>query len=168
MRRDYKHDLTDTNSTRTPTVSLGFSSIPFSLDEQIEKTEFEALFDWFAIESAWTAQEGIDVSVALNKYKVKVHKSDDDVSIMKKKKIREIVLVVRNDVRVGAKQADSLFKHISRAIDQEPTLKAKPWHHAKELGKRQMVWTHERQDGGRKVIRPIIEKAVKEWDGASV
>ncbi|CRK34298.1 hypothetical protein BN1723_003999 [Verticillium longisporum] len=39
-----------------------------------------------------------------------------------------------------------------------------PWHRADELGKRQMVWTHEREDAGRKVIRPLIEGAVEAWD----
>ncbi|KAI5361163.1 Putative DDH domain, DHHA2 domain, DHHA2 domain superfamily, DHH phosphoesterase superfamily [Septoria linicola] len=157
LRRDYKGDLVDTPSPRTPTVSLGFASIPFSLDEQIEKTEFGALFDWFAIEAAWTAQVGMDISVALNKYKVKDEHG-------KKQKIREIVLVVRSDVRIDEDQADDLFRTVSKAIEEEPTLKAKPWYRADELGQRQMVWTHEREDAGRKVIRPIIEKAVEAWD----
>lgn len=83
LRRDWKGDLVDTPSPLTPTVSLGFASIPYSLDEQIEKTEFEALFDWFAIEAAWTAQLGTDINITLNKYKIK----DKDG---KKKKIREV------------------------------------------------------------------------------
>ncbi|PIB01365.1 putative exopolyphosphatase [Cercospora beticola] len=157
LRRDYKGDLVDTPSPRTPTVSLGFASIPFSLDEQIEKTEFQALFDWFAIEAAWTAQVGMDISVALNKYKVKDKHGN-------KQKIREIVLVVRSDVRIDEDQADDLFRTVSKAIEEEPTLDAKPWHRADELGRRQMVWYHKREDAGRKVIRPIIEKAVEAWD----
>lgn len=155
LRRDWKGDLVDTPSPRTPTVNLGFSSIPFSLDEQIEKTEFEALFDWFAIEAAWTAQSDTDISVALNKYKIKNKKG-------KKEKIREIVLVVRTDIRIDEDQADSLFATVKKAIEAHPDLKAKPWHRADELGKRQMVWTHE--GAGRKMIRPIIEKAVMDWD----
>lgn len=158
LRRDWKGDFVNTPSPRTPTVMLGFSSIPYSLDAQIKKTEFEELFDWFAIEAAWTAQEGTDISVALNKYKV------TDKKTGKKHKIREIVLVVRSDVRIDEVQADDLFRTVSRAIENEPTLKAKPWHRAAELGRRQMVWTHEREDAGRKIIRPIIEKAVEQWD----
>lgn len=157
LRRDWKGDLVDTPSPRTPTVSLGFSSIPYSLDEQISKTEFEELFDWFAIEAAWTAQVGADISVALNKYKTRDEHG-------KKRKIREIVLCVRNDVRIDEEQADSLFRTVSRAIEKDETLKAKPWHRASELGRRQMVWTHEREDAGRKVIRPIIEAAVESWE----
>ncbi|EME38190.1 hypothetical protein DOTSEDRAFT_181967 [Dothistroma septosporum NZE10] len=135
LRRDWKGDLVDTPSPRTPTVSLGFASIPFSLDEQTKKTEFEELFDWFAVKD----KRG------------------------KKHKIREIVLVVRSDVRIDDVQADALFKTVSEAVEKEPTLEAKPWHRANELGRRQMVWTHEREDAGRKVIRPIIEKAVEQW-----
>jgi exopolyphosphatase len=157
LRRDWKGDLVDTPSPRTPTVNLGFSSIPYSMDEQIEKTEFHALFDWFAIEAAWTAESSTDISVALNKYKIR----DEDGN---KQKIREIVLVVRSDVRITEDQADDLFRTVSKAIEEDPTLKAKPWHRANELGKRQMVWTHEKEDAGRKVIRPIIERSVKNWD----
>ncbi|KAI9170690.1 putative exopolyphosphatase [Paramyrothecium foliicola] len=157
LRRDWKGDLVDTPSPRTPTVSLGFSSIPYSFDEQIEKTEFGELFDWFAIEAAWTAQVGADISVALNKYKTRD-------ATGKKRKIREIVLVVRKDVRINEKQADSLFRVVADAIEKDKTLDVKPWHRAKELGRRQMVWTHEREDAGRKVLRPIIEAAVEAWD----
>lgn len=160
LRRDWKGDLVDTPSPRTPTVSLGFSSIPYSLDEQIEKTNFGELFDWFAIEAAWTAQVGADVSVALNKYKTR------DAS-GKKRKIREIVLVVRNDVRINDMQADDLFEKVSKAIEADETLKVKPWHKASQLGRRQMAWTHERADAGRKVLRPIIEAAVESWDIAA-
>ncbi|RBQ86370.1 hypothetical protein VDGD_00274 [Verticillium dahliae] len=157
LRRDWKGDLVDTPSPRTPTVSLGFGSIPYSLEEQIKKTEFGELFDWFAIEAAWTAQVGADISVALNKYKTK------DAS-GKKRKIREIVLVVRTDVRINETQADSLFETVVKAVEADESLNVKPWHRADELGKRQMVWTHEREDAGRKVIRPLIEGAVEAWD----
>jgi len=49
LRRDWKGDLIDTPSPRTPTVSLGFASVPYSMDDQILKTDFAELFDWFAI-----------------------------------------------------------------------------------------------------------------------
>ncbi|KAK7936598.1 dhh phosphoesterase [Apiospora aurea] len=158
LRRDWKGDLVDTPSPRTPTVSLGFSSIPYSMDEQIKnKTEFGELFDWFAIEAAWTAQVGADISIALNKYKTRDAKG-------KKQKIREIVLCVRTDVRINANQADSLFETVSRAIEADQSLDVKRWHRADELGTRQMVWTHEQEEAGRKVIRPLVEAAVEAWD----
>ncbi|KAL8391845.1 hypothetical protein RB595_002159 [Gaeumannomyces hyphopodioides] len=74
LRRDWKGDLVDTYSPRTPTVSLGFSSIPYSLDEQITRTGFGELFDWFAIEAAWTAQVGADISVARTRARTKMEK----------------------------------------------------------------------------------------------
>ena len=92
LRRDWKSDFVDTVSPSTPTVSLGFASVPYSLNYQIEKSEFEELFDWFAIHAAWTAEAGVDVSVTLNKYSV--------CKGGEKQKIREIVLVVRDDVRI--------------------------------------------------------------------
>ncbi|KAK7917939.1 DHH phosphoesterase [Apiospora marii] len=158
LRRDWKGDLVDTPSPRTPTVSLGFSSIPYSMEQQINKTEFGELFDWFAVEAAWTAQVGADISVALNKYKTR------DAETGKKQKIREIVLCVRTDVRINAAQADSLFETVARAIEADASLKVKPWYRAGELGTRQMVWTHTQAEAGRKVIRPIVEAAVQAWD----
>lgn len=158
LRRDWKGDLVDTPSPRTPTVSLGFSSIPYSMDQQINKTEFGELFDWFAVEAAWTAQVGADISIALNKYKTR----DDKTG--KKQKIREIVLCVRTDVRINANQADSLFETVSKAIEADESLNVKRWYRAGELGTRQMVWTHTQEEAGRKVIRPIVEAAVEAWD----
>ncbi|KAF1994162.1 DHH phosphoesterase [Amniculicola lignicola CBS 123094] len=157
LRRDWKGDMVDTPSPRTPAVSLGFASVPYSMDEQIAKTEFEELFDWFAIHAAWTAQIGVDISVSLNKYKTK----DNDG---KKKKIREIVLVVRDDVRIDQVQADSLFKTVKEAIERNSSIvNLKPWHNANQLAPRQMVWSHE-SESGRKLVRPIIEEAVMAWD----
>jgi exopolyphosphatase len=54
LRRDWKGDLIDTPSPRTPTVSLGFASIPYSMDDQILKTDFAELFDWFAVHAVGT------------------------------------------------------------------------------------------------------------------
>lgn len=96
-------------------------------------------------------------ALRLNKYKI--HDKHG-----KKQKIREIVLTVRSDVRIDQAQADSLFETVKKALENEPTLDLKPWHRASKLGRRQMVWTHENEDAGRKVIRPIVEKAVMGWD----
>ena len=115
------------------------------------------LFNWFAVEAAWTAEMGVDISICLNKHKVKVPKTEE------KKKVREIVLVVRDDVRVNETQADELFRVAYRAIEQDRKLKVRAWHRSHELGKWQMVWTHEYEDGGRKYVRPLIEEAVKAW-----
>jgi exopolyphosphatase len=157
LRRDWKGDLIDTPSPRTPTVSLGFASIPYSMDDQIKKTDFAELFDWFAVHAAWTAETGVDISICLNKYKIK-HKHG------KKEKIREVVLTVRDDVRVDQEQADALFKVVKDALENnDHGIELEPWHRADELGPRQMVWTH-KSGAGRKVFRPIVEEAVYGWD----
>ena len=158
LRRDWKGDFVNTPSPRTPTVNLGFASIPISMDAQIERTEWKELFGWFATEAAWTAEQDTDISICLGKYKVK-----KNAHTTKKKKIREIVLVVRDDVRVDDEQADELFKVAYEAIENDKNLNVKPWHRANELGKRQMVWEHEYEDGGRKYVRPLVEEAVRNW-----
>jgi exopolyphosphatase len=145
LRRDWKSDFVETPAERTPTVHLGFASIPVSMDDQIKRTEWEELFNWFAVHAAWTAESGTDISVCLTKYKTKV-KSDVDGK-KKKKKIREIILVVRDDIRVNDMMADELFEVVKEAIEADENLKVKPWHRAGQLGKRQMVWEHEYGDG---------------------
>lgn len=158
LRRDWKGDLVDTPSPRTPTINLGFASIPYSLSNQIRKTSYEELFDWFAIEAAWTAETRTDISVVLTKYKTKTHKG-------KKRKVREIALIVRDNVRIDEEQADSLFETVSKAIEADQGLNVKSWDRADELGKRQMVWVQgEDSNAGRKVVRPLVEKAVMAWD----
>ncbi|KAF1932169.1 DHH phosphoesterase [Didymella exigua CBS 183.55] len=157
LRRDWKGDLIDTPSPRTPTVSLGFASIPYSMDDQIKKTDFAELFDWFAVHAAWTAEAGVDISICLNKYKIKDKHG-------KKEKIREVVLTVRDDVRVDQEQADALFEVVKDALENnDQGIELEPWHRAGELGPRQMVWTHT-SSAGRKVFRPIVEEAVLGWD----
>ncbi|EOA88985.1 uncharacterized protein SETTUDRAFT_46538 [Exserohilum turcica Et28A] len=157
LRRDWKSDVIDTPSPRTPTVSVGFASIPYSMDEQILKTDFQELFDWFAVHAAWTAQADVDVSVSVNKYK----KSYKDGT---KEKIREVVLVVRDDVRIDQDQADSLFAVVKEAMENNGLdIDFQPWHRADELAPRQMVWVHT-SNAGRKAIRPLVEEAVMGWD----
>jgi exopolyphosphatase len=157
LRRDWKGDLIDTPSPRTPTVSLGFASIPYSMDSQILKTDFAELFDWFAVHAAWTAETGVDISICLNKYK-KHYKNGE------KEKIREIVLTVRDDVRINQDEADSLFRVVKEALENNKEgIELVPWHRADELSARQMVWTH-KSGAGRKIIRPIVEEAVMAWD----
>ncbi|KAF1359497.1 DHH phosphoesterase [Lizonia empirigonia] len=137
LRRDWKGDLIDTPSPRTPAVSLGFASIPYSMDEQIKKTDFAELFDWFATRNKQTGA---------------------------KEKIREVVLTVRDDVRVDQEQADALFELVKHALEHNTEgIELKPWHRAQELSARQMVWTHT-SNAGRKVFRPIVEEAVYGWD----
>ena len=156
LRRDWKGDMVDTPSPNTPTVSLGFASIPYSLEEQIAKTPFGELFHWFALHAAWTAAINTDIDICLNKYKVKTKGG-------KKKKVREIVLTVRDDQRIDRAQAESLFKAVAEALEGEENLGLKRWERAGELSPMQMVWTHE-SGAGRKVVRPIVERAVRGWD----
>jgi exopolyphosphatase len=128
------------------------------MDDQIKKTDFAELFDWFAVHAAWTAEAGVDISICLNKYKVKDKKTG------KKEKIREVVLTVRDDVRVDQEQAFALFNVVKDALENNMEgIELVPWHRADELSPRQMVWTH-KSSAGRKVFRPIVEEAVYGWD----
>jgi exopolyphosphatase len=67
-------------------------------------------------------------------------------------------------VRIDQDQADSLFKVVKEALENNKEgIEFTPWHRADELSPRQMVWTH-KSDAGRKIIRPIVEDAVMGWD----
>lgn len=154
LRRDWKGDVVRTFDESTPDIHLGFASTPVSLDDQIERTKGDTLKAWFKVERRWTAEIKADVSLCLNKYKNK-----------DKKKVREIILTVRHDHRINTTQADSLFKTISDALEEAFDLKPHPKMKKYRGGVkgRQMVWTHGRKDAGRKVVRPIVEDAVKKW-----
>lgn len=120
-------------------------------------TIISCVVDWFAVHAAWTAEAGVDISICLNKYKK--HYKDGE-----KEKIREVVLTVRDDVRIDQDQADSLFKVVKEALENNDAgIDLEPWHRVDELANRQMVWTH-KSGAGRKVFRPIVEDAVKGWD----
>lgn len=174
-------DLVNTSSEEHPVVHLGLASIPYSLEEQMQRTLHGQVQSWFDIEQQWTKEIAADISLSLNSFKVKVTKAyaalhnlavvedDDDDEIVDemfvKVKTREIALVVRasHSHRLDEAAADSLFALIKAAIDDAEVLDAEPWHRRSELVGRQMVWTHHIQNGGRKLIRPIVEEAVRAW-----
>lgn len=74
-----------------------------------------------------------------------------------------ITLVVRDDVRINQRQADSLFRLVKKAIEDSDALDLVPWERNDELSPRQIVWT-DRSAASRKIVRPIVEAAVKDWD----
>lgn len=155
LRRDWKGDVIATHDPATPNIHLGFASTPVSLDDQILRTKAQTLKAWFKVERRWTAEIRADVSLCLNKYK-------DSHG----KKVREIVLTVRHDHRVNSQQADALFKSIGHALEAHFDLQKHPKldkHARNGVGGRQMVWLHRRNNAGRKVVRPIVEEAVKKW-----
>ncbi|KAK0519957.1 hypothetical protein OC834_007205 [Tilletia horrida] len=191
LRRDWKGDVVPTTAEEMPNIHLGFASIPYSLRDMIDhRTQSHAVAEWFDIESGWTEEIRADVSVALTSFKINVpkqklsqnqkrkhHKAskkgghdddddDDDDDEWERVKRREIILVVRSDHRINDEQADNLFDHIVRAVESDTSLEVRRWDEAGDkdkLERRQMVWTHNRAEGGRKIVRPIIENAVKSW-----
>lgn len=78
-------------------------------------------------------------------------------------KYTRITLVVRDDVRINQRQADSLFRLVKTAIEESDALDLVPWDRNDELSPRQIVWT-DRSAASRKIVRPIVEAAVKDWD----
>lgn len=149
----------------------------------MQRTLHGQVQSWFDIEQQWTKEIAADISLSLNSFKVKVKRdyalqhnlaieeevfeeADEGVRFVKVK-TREIALVVRasHSHRLDEAAADSLFEVIKAAIDEEEVIDAKPWHRQDELVGRQMVWTHHIQNGGRKLIRPIVEDAVRSWRG---
>jgi exopolyphosphatase len=144
-----------TKSNNHPSLHLGLASIPYSLDNQIQKTVEKETQSWFDIEKAWTEEIGADVSVSLNSFKQSrrfdghvadeaVDDDDDDdtniaASLKRKKsrRTREICLVVRVSSRLSEEAANDLFETIKIAIAESPYLDAKPWYKANALKERQ-------------------------------
>ncbi|KAE8257092.1 hypothetical protein A4X13_0g2586 [Tilletia indica] len=161
LRRDWKGDVVHTDSETVPDIHLGFASIPYSLRDMVDhRTQSHSAKEWFGIESTWTEEIKADVSVALTSFKLEV-----DGERVKR---REIILVVRSDHRIGEEQADHLFESIVKSVESDGSIEVRRWDEQGEkdgdkLERRQMVWTHNTADGGRKIVRPIIENAVRSW-----
>lgn len=162
---DATGDMAKTKSKEYPSLHLGLASIPYSLDEQIQRTLHETTQSWFDIEQAWTEEIGADISLSLNSYKIRtdsqgrvskevddgdedddgdddeqedmVDNSDALAMLRKKIKVREICLVVRASDRLSEEAANSIFETIKKAISESPFLDAEPWHKADELKERQ-------------------------------
>lgn len=66
-------------------------------------------------------------------------------------------------MRIDQRQADSLFRIVKKAIEESDALDLVPWNRNDELSPRQIVWT-DRSAASRKVVRPIVEAAVRGWD----
>jgi len=165
LRRDFKGDLVEPKSSTTPTVHLGFASIPYSMEDQIERTLHNTTEEWFEIEEQWSHEIVVDISMVLNSFKEVVQEDgsvrrevwdedeDDEeeeememneveekgkIGILKKRKVREIALVVRTGQhhRLNEDQADSLFKLVFEAIENSEILDAERWHRENELSGR--------------------------------
>ncbi|KAM0751428.1 hypothetical protein T439DRAFT_288358 [Meredithblackwellia eburnea MCA 4105] len=161
LRRDWKGDSVPTLSHKYPTLALGFASIPLSLNDQILRLPEQTPPEWFAVERAWTSESNTDVSVVLTSFK----------DPLADKKVHEIALVVAHGLskRLHEKAADRLFHTLKRAIEEAPELAGlEKWTRPdkKKLLPRRAVWVYSEDGwGGRKLIRPIVEKAAREWEG---
>lgn len=91
-------------------------------------------------------------------------------------KERQIVLIVRPHSTLDPTSADELYSIITEAIESysEVLEGLKRWKgdgndgNGREgdlLGKkyRRMVWSHQSPNGGRKLIRPIVDDAIANW-----
>ncbi|KAL8290418.1 hypothetical protein RQP46_002676 [Phenoliferia psychrophenolica] len=160
LRRDWKGDVVPTKSPKYPTLSLGLASMPVSLNGQILRLPEQTAPEWFAVERAWTAESGTDVSVVLTGYR-------DPES---QRKVHEIALVVAHGwgKRLHEHAADRLFEALRRGIMDAPELDVlEAWERpdGKELLPRRAVWRHFSENAGRKTIRPIVERVAREWEG---
>ncbi|KAI5479433.1 hypothetical protein MNV49_003577 [Pseudohyphozyma bogoriensis] len=159
LRRDWKGDAVPTRSDKYPTISIGFASIPVSMNEQVLRTPEQSPPEWFAVERAYTSEVGVDVSVVLSNYRNRDGK-----------KVHEIALVVAHGLgkRLHEKSADRLFKQLKEGIESAKELEGlEEWKRpdGKKLLPRRAVWRHYSDEAGRKLIRPIMERSVRKWKG---
>lgn len=100
-----------------------------------------------------------------------MHGEHNDVAIIttsfkdsKRTKHRELALSVRTGSRLNATQADDIFDVVSAAIERE--LRVGPWPGPSDQVPegRYRVWANLDKDAGRKVVRPVVERAVTEWE----
>lgn len=152
---------------------------------QISRTGNRTAAAWFEIEKEWTKDILADVSLALTSYREggvgdeifndddededdDDEDDDDDEESPRGPKRREIALVVQDGRRLSREEADSLFTVIAEEIQTAPELKVEPWTGGELGGERRMVWNQRFKKASRKVIRPIVERAVEAWYGQPV
>ena len=148
-RRDWKGDVVYDS---TIPIHLGFASIPISLRDMIAKTEDRSVSSFFDVDTAWARQNKVDIAVLLTGFK-------DEAG----NKQREIILTVRADHRIDEAEAERLFNDVKRTLESSDLLDLTPWNYGQDLGKWRAAWSHSRADGGRKIVRPLVEKAVQKW-----
>lgn len=72
-------------------------------------------------------------------------------------------MTVKSQHRIDDTEAERLFNDAKRDIEASEDLKLAPWNNGQELPRWRYAWVHERADGGRKIVRPLVEKAVQHW-----
>ncbi|KAH9461535.1 hypothetical protein Pst134EA_017835 [Puccinia striiformis f. sp. tritici] len=158
LRRDWKVNAVRTTTIRYPYLTLGFASIPCSIQKQVERTPEQTVPEWFAIERAFTSEIGADVSVVLTKFKSEITGKAE----------REIMLVVAHGwgKRLTTLAATDLFLTLCKAIEdkfdglQEWTRSDNKPLLPRRKGWRMMV---KGRPVGRKVLMPLVLKAASEW-----
>jgi exopolyphosphatase len=76
-------------------------------------------------------------------------------------------MTVRGHHRINEAEAQRLFTDVKRDMEASDELKLRPWKDSNgedvDFGRWKYAWTHDRADGGRKIVRPLVEKAVEHW-----
>ncbi|CCO27952.1 hypothetical protein BN14_01943 [Rhizoctonia solani AG-1 IB] len=180
LRRDWKGDIIPAPNASAPALHLGIASIPVSMRNQITRVGNHTPAAWFETEKAWTKEIYADVSLALTSYREggvgdETIPSDsdgddddnDDDNSKKGPKRREIALVVQDGRRLTRDMANSLFEAIKSEIEAAPELNVTAW--TIDLGgQRRAIWNQSDAKASRKVVRPIVERAVEGWYGQPV
>lgn len=160
---------------------------------QISRTSDQTPAAWFKVEKAWTKEILADVSLALTSYREggvgdEMWNGDDDEEDDDDEddddddddededpndpasgpRRREIALVVQDGRRLSREDADSVFAAIATEIENAPELKLKRWKGGELGGERRMVWNQRSRKASRKVVRPIVERAVERWYGQPI
>ena len=83
----------------------------------------------------------------------------------KKIKVREIVLTVSDAFLLTEDEANSAFRFIKAYLEKADAISLVPWDGpgADSITGRRAIWRQDGSDEGRKVVRPIVEEAVKTW-----
>ncbi|GAA5943942.1 hypothetical protein JCM10213_009038 [Rhodosporidiobolus nylandii] len=155
LRRDWKGDSIATKSKKYPHIAIGFASAPVSLEEQILRTPEQTVPEWFA----WTSELQADVTVALSNFR---HPDTGE-------KTRQLALVVAHGYgkRLHEGSANRLFHQLKHAIESAGVKGLEKWKRpdGKPLLPRRAVYEYRSDTASRKFWRPIIEAAVREWEG---
>ncbi|KAG9090496.1 hypothetical protein FS749_000502 [Ceratobasidium sp. UAMH 11750] len=178
LRRDWKGDIIPAPNTSAPALHFGIASIPASMRSQISRVGNNTPAAWFEVEKAWTKEILADISLALMSYREggvgdemwdeDDEDEDEDEEPAKGRKRREIALVVQDGRRLSRAEANSLFATVSAVIETAPELNVTEWKGGDLGGERRMIWDQWYTKASRKVVRPVVERAVEEWYGQPI
>lgn len=133
-------------------IMVGVANVPVDM-AGLAKRSANGTFDGLAHETRqWVAANQIDILLTLTK------KKNSDGS-----KTREVLLFTKHGAHLDEEATERMYHAIRRRLPEADGVTLKSWHNETYWGHQRFAWKQEGEGVGRKVIRPILDRALQEW-----